>query len=156
VRESAETRDITLELTRVEPGARKPGRLAAVELKAGDEEAASFTVSRSGDNLHLVTEARLGANVHRGRVLPVRNRSAAHLLSREMEILCNDQIYQDAVGVAASMLLAYPLVPVSTVEPARLFSYRTRPPAVERSLPQRSRRCKNVCMEPNKQPSRNL
>jgi hypothetical protein len=37
-------------------------------------------------------------------VLPVRNRSAAQLLSREMEILCNDQIYQEAVAMAARMI----------------------------------------------------
>jgi glucose-6-phosphate dehydrogenase assembly protein OpcA len=103
VRESFADRTITVELKRVEQGERKPGRLAAVELKTG-EDGASFTVSRSADNLHLVTEARVGANVHRGRVLPVRNRSAAHLLSREMEILCNDQIYQEAVAAAAMML----------------------------------------------------
>jgi hypothetical protein len=36
--------------------------------------------------------------------LPVRNRSAAQLLSREMEILCNDQIYQEAIAVAATMI----------------------------------------------------
>jgi len=34
----------------------------------------------------------------------VRNRSAAQLLSREVEILCNDQIYQEAVAMAASMI----------------------------------------------------
>jgi hypothetical protein len=39
-------------------------------------------------------------------VLPVRNRSAAQLLSREMEILCNDQIYQEAVAIAARMIAA--------------------------------------------------
>ena len=38
------------------------------------------------------------------RVLPVRNRSTAQLLSREMEILCNDQIYQEAVAMAAQII----------------------------------------------------
>jgi hypothetical protein len=52
----------------------------------------------------VLTEAKLGSNVNRGRVLPVRNRSTAQLLSREMEILCNDQIYQDALKVAASLI----------------------------------------------------
>jgi len=41
--------------------------------------------------------------VQRGRVLPVRNRSTAQLLSREMEILCNDQIYQEALQFAANL-----------------------------------------------------
>lgn len=101
--------NIRLELTRVGQGERKPGRLASVELLAtGDNDHASFTasfiVSRSADNLHLIAEAKLGANIERGRVLPVRNRSAANLLSRELEILCNDQIYQDSVAVAATMI----------------------------------------------------
>ena len=103
-----EARDIRLELRRVEQGERKSGRLASVELRTGSDDAhaspASFTVSRSADNLHLIAEAQLGANTHRGRVLPVRNRSAANLLSSELEILCNDQIYQEAIAVAARMI----------------------------------------------------
>ena len=108
---SKDGRAIKLELKRVERGEHKPGRLVKVELRAGGDETgessvppASFVVSRSEDNLHLVTEAKLGPTSHRGRVLPVRNRSTAQLLSREMEILCNDQIYQEAVAVAAKMI----------------------------------------------------
>lgn len=48
--------------------------------------------------------ANIDADVVRGRVVPVRNRSAAQLLAREMEILCNDQIYQDALAVAERMI----------------------------------------------------
>ncbi len=102
----ATVRDIKLELSRVDQGERKPGRLAAVELRASSDVSftASFIVSRSADNIHLIAEAKLGANTERGRVLPVRNRSAAHLLSRELEILCNDRIYQEAVALAAEMI----------------------------------------------------
>jgi glucose-6-phosphate dehydrogenase assembly protein OpcA len=99
---------INVELHRVERGERKPGTLAQVELLASGAESgakpATFVVARSADNLHLLTEAKLGASIQRGRVLPVRNRSAAQLLSREMEILCNDQIYQEAVAMAARMI----------------------------------------------------
>jgi hypothetical protein len=63
-------------------------------------------VARSDDNLHILSEARIGADTQRGRVFPVRNRSTAQLLSREMEILCNDQIYQEAVAAAARMIEA--------------------------------------------------
>jgi glucose-6-phosphate dehydrogenase assembly protein OpcA len=105
---SKDGRAIKLELNRVERGEHKPGRLVQVELRSGGDEdgarPASFIVSRSEDNLHLVTEAKLGPTSHRGCVLPVRNRSNAQLLSREMEILCNDQIYQEAVAVAAKMV----------------------------------------------------
>jgi len=41
---------------------------------------------------------------HRSSVLLVRNRSTAQLLSREMEILCNDQIYQEALACAATLM----------------------------------------------------
>ena len=110
VREGAADRAIKLELNRVEQGERKPGRLVQVELRSSGAESgddpASFVVTRSADNLHLLTEAKLGSSTHRGRVLPVRNRSAAQLLSREMEILCNDQIYQEAIACAARMIAA--------------------------------------------------
>ena len=104
-----EGRSIHLELNRVERAERKPGRLVAVELRCDTQgnEPASFVVSRSADNLHILSEAKLATTTQRGRVLPVRNRSAAHLLSREMEILCNDQIYQEALAVAARMIAAH-------------------------------------------------
>jgi len=97
-------REIQLRLKCVKRGERKPGRLVQVELRSSRERAGSFKVTRSDDNLYVLAEAKLGRQTHRGRVLPVRNRSAAQLLSREMEILCNDQIYQEAVAVVAKMI----------------------------------------------------
>jgi glucose-6-phosphate dehydrogenase assembly protein OpcA len=95
---------ITLELNRVERGERKPGRLAQVTLHSAAEQQPTFTVGRSADNLHLITEAKLGPTTQRGRVLPVRNRTAAQLFSREMEILCNDDVYQEVVALAARLI----------------------------------------------------
>lgn len=97
-------RVITVELHRADRGERKPGKLVQVELRCDLEQPVSFSVARSPDNRHLLAEAKLGPEVQRGRVLPVRNRSAAQLLGREMEILCNDQIYQEAVAMAARMI----------------------------------------------------
>ncbi|HEY6232569.1 MAG TPA: glucose-6-phosphate dehydrogenase assembly protein OpcA [Pyrinomonadaceae bacterium] len=99
-----DSRRLKVRLNRVEQGECKPGRLVRVELRSSVDEAIAFTVVRSDDNLHLLAEAKLGANTHRGRVLPVRNRSTAQLLSREMEILCNDEIYQEALAVAAQII----------------------------------------------------
>ncbi len=104
VNEGLGSREIKLELNRVEPGDNAPGKLLRVELRKSSDQPASFTVSRSADNLHLVAEAESGSKVHRGRVLPVRNRSAAQLLSREMEILCNDRIYQEAIALATDLI----------------------------------------------------
>jgi glucose-6-phosphate dehydrogenase assembly protein OpcA len=97
-------REITLEMNRVERGGGIQGKLVRVELRTNADKPGSFMVARSTDNLHLLAEAKLGQRVHRGRVLPVRNRSAAQLLSREMEILCNDNIYQQALAVATTLI----------------------------------------------------
>lgn len=96
-------RAIKLELKHVEYAAGKPGRLVQIELRSRSA-AASFAVARSEDNLNLKAEARVKKNVHRGRVMPVRNRSAAQLLGREMEILCNDRIYQEALMSAVRLI----------------------------------------------------
>src|SRR6478672_7695992 len=93
---------VSVELLHVNEAGIHPGRLARVELQSQDGSA--FKVERSADLQRVLTEARLGTNVERGRVLPVRNRSTAQLLSREMEILCNDQIYEDAISMAAEMM----------------------------------------------------
>jgi glucose-6-phosphate dehydrogenase assembly protein OpcA len=102
--DSSGDRVINVHLNRVKRGERKPGRLVQVELRTKSENSGSFVVRRSEDGNHLLAEARLSGDVHRGRMLPVRNRSAAQLLSREMEILCNDRIYQEALAVAAKMI----------------------------------------------------
>ncbi len=104
VREGSADRTIRLELNSVARGQHSPGKLVQVELRSRLAKAASFSVARSDDNLHLLAEARLGKDTHRGRLLPVRNRSTAQLLCREMEILCNDQMYQEAVAIAAQMI----------------------------------------------------
>lgn len=104
VKEGFADREIKLELNRVEHGEDISGKLVRVELRKSSDKPASFTVSRSVDNLHLVAEAKLGSKVHRGRVLPVRNRSAAQLLAREMEILCNDKIYEEALAIATDLI----------------------------------------------------
>ena len=97
----AEGRTISVELEQVPAGARKPGRLVRIELSAG---VASFVVARSEDNTHILAEARIRSKVKRGRVLSVRNRSIAQLLSREMEILANDRIYENAIAMVARMI----------------------------------------------------
>jgi glucose-6-phosphate dehydrogenase assembly protein OpcA len=95
--------NISVELHRVKEAAITPGRLARVELRSL-AATSGFKVERSTDRECVLTEANLGSDVQRGRVLPVRNRSTAQLLSREMEILCNDQIYQEALQVAANLI----------------------------------------------------
>jgi glucose-6-phosphate dehydrogenase assembly protein OpcA len=101
---------IKLRLNEVQRPAMKSGRLSQIELKASDPPA-TFLVSRSEDGLHLETQTTIGERSFPGRLLPLRNWSAAQLLSREMEILCNDKIYEEAIELAAEMMRHHPEAP---------------------------------------------
>jgi glucose-6-phosphate dehydrogenase assembly protein OpcA len=93
---------ISLELKRVERPEMRPGRLARVELQSTQHNA-SFVVQRAENGLHLETHAMIEGRPCPGRTLPVRNRSTAELLAREMEILAKDTTYEAAVRVAGSL-----------------------------------------------------
>lgn len=97
-------RTIRLALKRVERPAMKPGRLAQIELQTGGPSAASFVVKRTDDGLHLETHVTIGGRSCPGRTLPVRNRSTAQLLAREMEILDKDTTYEEAVRQVAGLV----------------------------------------------------
>jgi len=94
---------IKISINEVQRPAMKSGRLCEIELRCSDG-AATFLVSRSEDGLHLETKTTIGARSYPGRLLPVANWSAAQLLSREMEILGSDKIYEQAIEVAPEML----------------------------------------------------
>jgi glucose-6-phosphate dehydrogenase assembly protein OpcA len=95
---------IELEFKSVERPEMKPGRLASVELKMLSGAGASFVVQRSSDGLYLESRASLGDQMRGARVLPVRNRSEALLLGRELGIISHDVVYEEAVKTAAGML----------------------------------------------------
>lgn len=103
---NAAGRKVELELHRVARGERKPGRLVEVELNTRGSQPATFSVKRSADGLHVLAEANIGSDIHRGRVLPVRNRPLAQLLVREMEIMTNDNLYQQALETATVIISA--------------------------------------------------
>lgn len=94
---------IKLQLNEVLRPAMKAGRLAQISLETSDARAVFF-VRRSEDGLHLETQARIGERVCPDRVLPVRNRTTAVLLGREMEILGRDVVYEEAVGFGIKLL----------------------------------------------------
>ena len=95
-------RAVNLELVSVERPMMRPGRLARVELQSANNKA-SFVVQRAENGLHLETHATVEGRPCPGRTLPVRNRSTAELLAREMEILAKDTTYEAAVRVAARL-----------------------------------------------------
>lgn len=97
-------RRIQLELRRVSRPEMKQGRLARVELCAEAETgSSSFVVRRSEDGLYLETQVARGEEVRAARVLKVRNRSAAVLLGRELEIVGHDTVYEEALRLAATL-----------------------------------------------------
>jgi glucose-6-phosphate dehydrogenase assembly protein OpcA len=105
-REFELTRDgrrVQLQLILVERPDIKPGRLARVVLTSEDQKT-SFVLLRHENGLHLSTHVRIEDRTYPGRVLPVRNRTAAQLLGRELEILNNDIVYTESVRMAATMV----------------------------------------------------
>jgi len=98
-----DNRLINLSFNEVHRPAMKSGRLVEIELEASDAPA-TFLVNRSEDGLHLETQTTIGERSYPGRLLPVRNWSAAQMLSREMEILCDDKIYEESIELAAAMI----------------------------------------------------
>jgi glucose-6-phosphate dehydrogenase assembly protein OpcA len=96
-------RQINLKLNSVKRSAMRPGRLAKVEFKSESEET-TLSVARSASGLHIETHANVRAQIQPGQLLPVRNRSTAQLLGREMEILTNDDIYAEALELGTTML----------------------------------------------------
>jgi glucose-6-phosphate dehydrogenase assembly protein OpcA len=96
-------RPVKLELNQVRRPEMKPGRLARIALESANNQAV-FVVSRSENGLHIETHATMGAKVQPGRVLPVRNRTTAQLLSREMEILSRDIVYEEALAFGINLL----------------------------------------------------
>ena len=96
-------RPIRITLNEVQRPAMKSGRLCEIELRSSAAPA-TFVVSRSEDGLHLKKQTTIGERSYPGRWLLVENRSAAQLLSREMEILSHDKIYEEAIAVAPEMM----------------------------------------------------
>jgi glucose-6-phosphate dehydrogenase assembly protein OpcA len=94
-------RRITVEFRQVMRPEMKPGRLARVELKTESNNASTFVVSRSEDGLYLETQVTRGEDVRAARVLKVRNRSAAALVGRELEIVIHEDVYEEALKTAA-------------------------------------------------------
>jgi glucose-6-phosphate dehydrogenase assembly protein OpcA len=96
-------RFIDIELAPLQAPAVRPGRILRVELESAGGESASFVVQRSDDGEYLETSANVGVQRCPGRRVRFRNLSTAQLLSREMEILGGDKIYEEAIGLADTL-----------------------------------------------------
>lgn len=77
--------------------------LNALRLVVESEPAARFVVSRSEDGLYLQTTVELAGAKVDGRVFPLGRQSEAQLISRELEILSHDTVYEQALAFFASV-----------------------------------------------------
>ncbi len=98
-----ESRGIAVELNPVVVPAVNPGRVVRIELKSLGIEPATFIVGRSDDGLYLESLAQIGLQPCPARRVPFESRSTAELLSREMEILCVDRVYVEAIKLPNDM-----------------------------------------------------
>ena len=99
-------RRLLVEFHEVEHSAVAQGGIARVELQTESDTHASFIVMRAEDGRNLETRTDILADASIARVLVGGDKSEAQLLSAELEILCHDKIYEEAVAKAAEMARA--------------------------------------------------
>jgi glucose-6-phosphate dehydrogenase assembly protein OpcA len=99
----ASARKLTLEF---KPTERKiePGRLASVTVHSAVDETASFAVRRSTDSSRIETVVKLGAESRGKRVLGYESLSESALIGKELDILGNDRVYEQAVIGASDLV----------------------------------------------------
>jgi glucose-6-phosphate dehydrogenase assembly protein OpcA len=97
-----DARQLTLEFIALDGTKLLPGRLAHVELATADSM--TFEVERSQDGLYLETRVNEQEQANRRRILQSHTRALHDLLGGEMDILCRDQMWEDAVHRAAAIV----------------------------------------------------
>jgi glucose-6-phosphate dehydrogenase assembly protein OpcA len=95
-------RKIDVAFVQVERPQLQPGRLARVELAT--ESSVTFAVTRSADGLHLETIINAEQADPQGGASQSHTRSVADLLGGEMEIVCRDRVWEDALAKAAEIV----------------------------------------------------
>lgn len=79
------------------------GEIQAVRLLADDESVAQFVVSKSEDGSYLRAEGEITGAQMAGRILPLEIRKEAQLISRELEILGRDAMFEQALAFFATI-----------------------------------------------------
>jgi glucose-6-phosphate dehydrogenase assembly protein OpcA len=99
----ANGRRITMEFR---PTTRKiePGRISAVTFETSAGRPAYFKVRRSTDSTRIETTATLDERMRGQRVLSYESLSESALLTKELDILGHDRVYEQAVLGAADLL----------------------------------------------------
>jgi len=78
--------------------------LHALRLIAEGKPSAQFVISRSGDGVYLRTDVELAGTRLAGNVFPLGNRDEAQLISKELEILGRDALYEQTLAFFSSIL----------------------------------------------------
>jgi glucose-6-phosphate dehydrogenase assembly protein OpcA len=100
-------REIVLEFQSVERRSAMQGWIARVELCATLPAASTFIVARSEDGRYLETEALSNNERRAARRIVAGDKTEAELLSRELEIVGHDRIYEEAVHAAVRLLRSF-------------------------------------------------
>ena len=77
--------------------------LNAIRLSTGGEPSTRFIVSRSGDGIHLQSSVELAEKTLAGKVRRLNDDSEAQLISRELEILDHDTVYEQALEFVSGL-----------------------------------------------------
>ena len=101
----ADRNSITAEFTRTRREI-ESGHIALVTLGCAGDTSGSFTVRRSKDGQRIETSVKRGEEMRVQRVLSYEGLSEAELIGREIEILGNDRIYEQAVLAAGALVTA--------------------------------------------------
>jgi glucose-6-phosphate dehydrogenase assembly protein OpcA len=84
----------------------EPGHIAQVTLEVRSGPSAHFKVKRSWDGTRLETESMLEGSRRPARALDYESRGDSELLSKELDILGRDRVYEQAVSSAADLAAA--------------------------------------------------
>ena len=94
---------ITLRIKTTPPTEGAQGGLNALRLTVESEPSARFVVSCCDDGFYLQTTVELAGTKLDGRVFPVGDQREAQLISRELEILGHDTVYEQALAFFAGV-----------------------------------------------------
>lgn len=72
--------------------------LSALRLTTESQPSARFAVSCSDDGLYLRTNVEVAGTTPTEKIIPLEDRSEVQLISRELEILGRDRIYEEALA----------------------------------------------------------
>lgn len=100
---ASENRPIEIQIGTSGSAKGSPGEVGSVRLFAEGEPSARFVVSRSEDDLYLQTDGQLAGTRLAAKAFPLGDRHEAQLISKELEILDHDVMFEQALAFFASI-----------------------------------------------------